>query len=135
MKSFLAPVTKGVLALAISPDGSKAVAAGMDDDHYVAVLDLEKGTVITKQRGGKKVILKLGWVSNDEFVSVGIRHFRYWTFDGRSIKGKDGNSPAYFVSLAIGDGKVLTGASHGTIYSWRGNSGKLAVTLKKTFIP
>ena len=61
--TFKAPVTKGVLALAISPDGTKAVAAGMDDDHYVAVLDLKKGTVIAKQKGGKKVILKLGWLS------------------------------------------------------------------------
>lgn len=52
------------MALAISPDGTKAVAAGMDDDHYVAVLDLKKGTVIAKQKGGKKVILKLGWLSD-----------------------------------------------------------------------
>ena len=53
-----------MLALAISPDGSKAVAAGMDDDHYIAVLDLKKGTVISKQKGGKKVILKVGWLSD-----------------------------------------------------------------------
>ena len=58
-------MTKGVLALAISPDGTKAVAAGMDDNHDVAVIDLEKGTVIAKKRGGSKVILKLGWVSDD----------------------------------------------------------------------
>ena len=50
--------------MSISPDGSKAVAAGIDDDHYVAVLDLKKGTVIAKQKGGKKVILKLGWLSD-----------------------------------------------------------------------
>jgi WD40 repeat protein len=46
--TFKAPVTKGVLALAISPDGSRAVAAGMDDDHYVAVLDLKNGNVLAK---------------------------------------------------------------------------------------
>jgi WD40 repeat protein len=134
--SFTAPVTKGVLALAISPDGTKAVAAGMDDDHYIALLDLQSGAVITKQKGSKKVILKLGWVSDNEFVSVGIRHFKHWTYEGKNLSGKDGNSPAYFVSLAIGnDGTVLTGASQGTIYSWKGRSGKLAVTLKKPFIP
>ena len=33
-------MTKGVLALSISPDGTKAVAAGMDDDHEVALLGL-----------------------------------------------------------------------------------------------
>ena len=80
-----------MLALAISPDGTKAVAAGMDDDHWVAVLDLKKGTVVGKQKGGKKVILKLGWLSEEEFVSVGIRHFKYWTLDGNKLTGKDGN--------------------------------------------
>ena len=90
MYTFKYPVTKGVLALAISPDGSKAVATGMDDDHMVAVLDLKKGTVIAKQKGGKKVILKAGWISDEEFVTVGIRHFKYWTLDGAKIKAKDG---------------------------------------------
>lgn len=124
------------MALAISPDGTKAVAAGMDDDHYVAVLDLKSGNLLAQQKGGKKVIMKLGWISNDQFVSVGIRHFKYWTFDSGKLKGKDGNNPVYFVSLAIGSDKtVLTGASHGTIYSWKGNSGRLAVTLKKPFVP
>jgi hypothetical protein len=37
----------------------------MDDDHNVAVLDLQKGTIISKQKGGKKVILKIGWVSDN----------------------------------------------------------------------
>lgn len=63
--TFKAPVTKGVMALAISPDGTKAVAAGMDDDHYVAVLDLKSGNLLAQQKGGKKVIMKLGWISND----------------------------------------------------------------------
>lgn len=62
VKSFKAPVTKGVLALSISPDGGKAIAVGMDNDHYLALLDLEKGTVICTAKGGKKVILKVGWI-------------------------------------------------------------------------
>lgn len=80
--------------------------------------------------------MKLGWITNDEFVSVGIRHFKYWTVDSKKLKGKDGNNPVNFVSLAIGSDKtVLTGASHGTIYSWKGNSGRLAATLRKPFVP
>ena len=86
----------------------------MDDEHEVALLDLEKGCVIKKNKGTRKVILKLGWVSDHEFVSVGIRHFKFWTIDKSNFKGKDGKSPVYFVSLAIGPNKkVLTGASHG----------------------
>jgi hypothetical protein len=86
---------------------------------------------LAKEKGGRKVILKVGWVSNEEFVTVGIRHFKHWTISGNRIKGRDGNSPGNLVSLAIGEGKVLTGASHGEIYSWKGNSGKVAVTLIK----
>ena len=85
----------------------------MDDDHEVALLDLQKNRMIAKKKGGKKVILKLGWISNDEFVSVGIRHFRHWNINKSTLQHKDGKSPVYFVSLAIRDQKVLTGASHG----------------------
>lgn len=62
---FKAPIMKGVLAVAISPDGSLAACAGMDDDHCVALLDLRKMRVLTVQKGGKKVILKLGWINNN----------------------------------------------------------------------
>lgn len=61
---FKAPVTKGVLAIAISPNGDRAACAGMDEDHNVAVLDLEKGKVLSTVKGGKKVILKMGWINN-----------------------------------------------------------------------
>lgn len=40
IKTFNAPVKKGVLAIAFSPDGTKAACAGMDDDHEVAVINL-----------------------------------------------------------------------------------------------
>jgi len=60
----LAPVKKGVLAVAISPNGNYGVCAGMDDDHQISVLDLKQRKVIATKKGGKKVILKLGWISD-----------------------------------------------------------------------
>ncbi len=86
-KSFIAPVKKGVLAIAISPDGRKAVCAGMDDDHSIAVLDLDSGKVLATSKGTKKVITRLVWTSPNTFVSVGICHYKVWTFDG-NLKGK-----------------------------------------------
>jgi hypothetical protein len=38
--TFKGPVTKGVLAVAISPDGKRGVCVGMDEDHVIALLDL-----------------------------------------------------------------------------------------------
>ncbi len=60
----------------------------MDDDHLVSLLDLKKGTVVSSKKGGKKVILKLGWVNENEFVSVGIKHFKYWTVEKGSLTFK-----------------------------------------------
>lgn len=77
--TFKGPVKKGVLACAINPESKLAVCAGMDDDHLVALLDLNKRAVVSTKKGGKKVILKLGWVNSNEFVSIGIKHFKYWT--------------------------------------------------------
>ena len=62
-KTFSAPVKKGVLAIAISKDGTKAACAGMDDDHHVSVLDLESGKVLATVRGTKKVITKIVWLN------------------------------------------------------------------------
>lgn len=103
----------------------------MDDDHYIAVLDLNNGKSLRKKKGGKKVILKAGWTSDENFVTVGIRHFKYWSFTGKGWKGKDGNKPDNLVSLAIENDLVLTGASQGKIYSWEGSSGSLKTTLVK----
>ncbi len=36
----------------------------MDDDHHVALLDLEKGKVLSSVKNGKKTILKMGWVND-----------------------------------------------------------------------
>ena len=77
---FKAPVKKGVLAIGISQSGELAACAGMDDDHYVSVMDLESGKTLATLKGGKKVILKLAWISNKQFVTAGINHFKYWTF-------------------------------------------------------
>ena len=66
-------------------------------------------------------------------MSVGIRHFRHWTLSKGNLKGQDGKSPVYFVSLAIKGKTILTGASKGDIYSWRGNTGSKVITLKKPF--
>jgi hypothetical protein len=62
--TFNAPVKKGVLALAINPRSDLAACAGMDDDHLVTLLDLKKGTILSSVKGGKKAILKMGWVSD-----------------------------------------------------------------------
>ena len=120
------------MAASISPDGSKAAVVGMDDDHLMAVLDLNSGAVIAKQKGGKKIVLKIGWVSDNEFVSIGIRHYKYWTLDGAKLSAKDGKDPSNFVSLAVdSDKSVFVGASAGVINIYKGTAQLKSVQLKK----
>lgn len=107
--TFKAPVTKGVLAVAINPEGNLGVCAGMDDEHWIALLDLEKGTILAKQKGTRKVILKMGWVNNYSFVGIGINNFKMWTYSDGKLVGKDSRARGNLVSLAISSKMVLTG--------------------------
>ena len=51
------------MAVAIGPLSNFGVCVGMDDDHQITVLDLKKKRIVATEKGGKKVILKLGWIS------------------------------------------------------------------------
>ncbi len=63
VSTFVAPVKKGVLSVAISPSGKKAACVGMDEDHHIAILDLENQKVLTVVKGTRKVITKIIWTS------------------------------------------------------------------------
>lgn len=134
--SFKGVVKKGVMALAFSPDGTKAACAGMDDDHHVAVLNLDNGSVIATQKGTKKVITKIVWTSNNAFVTAGISHFKSWTLEGKTLKGKESPKRYNFVSIAYDEEtqKIFTGASKGTIVVWTGSTpdkNEISLTVEK----
>lgn len=82
-------VKKGVSALAANT--KYLVASGLDDNHYVFVFDLQKGTLLASEKGGREVILGLKWINDNSFVSVGLKHFKLWEFDGKSVKGSSGS--------------------------------------------
>ena len=107
-----------------------AVCAGMDDEHWIAVLDLEKRAVVAKQKGGRKVILKMAWVSEKEFVGIGINNFKKWTYSGGKVTATEGRTRGNFVSLATSKGRVLTGESAGKIRSWTGTESKVIKELR-----
>lgn len=60
MKSYKG-AKKGVSALAVNE--KYVVGAGLDDDHYIYVFDLEKGGLIVSEKGGKDVIIALKWIN------------------------------------------------------------------------
>jgi len=95
----------------------------MDDDHNVAVVDVEAAKTLSRQKGGKKVILKIGWTDDNNFVTAGLNHFKLWSFEKNKLTVVgDARPRGNLVSLAVRDNLVLTGAEKGIIYSWRGKS-------------
>lgn len=86
--TFVAPVKKGVMTVAFSPDGKKAACAGMDDDHHVALLDLANKAVLNVVKGTRKVITKIIWNSNNTFASIGVCHYKLWTVSDKNLTGK-----------------------------------------------
>lgn len=54
--------------------------------------------------------MKVGWIDEDTFVTVGIKHFKQWSMKGSKLSKKQSSVKKCFVSLAIGDGLVLTGS-------------------------
>ena len=61
--SFKAPVTKGVIAVAVSPDGRLGVCVGMNETHHVTVIDLDNKKKLTSKEGGRKIIINAKWIN------------------------------------------------------------------------
>jgi microtubule-associated protein-like 6 len=119
---------RGVVAVAFSREGDKLFSVGMDDDHSVACWDWSKSTLISEARGDKNKILAIS-VSpyEDQAVTVGLKHIRFWTWNNNMLKaqkgifGKKGMLQSILSIEFTGPGLTLTGTADGHIYVWKGN--------------
>lgn len=93
------------------------VAAGLDDDHYLYLFDVDKGMLLASEKGGRDVIIAMKWIREDSFVSVGLKHYRLWEMNGKTIKGKTGvfgkNCNLLCCVEVAADGAIYTGAANG----------------------
>jgi WD40 repeat protein len=58
-------------------------------------------------------------------VTIGIKHFKVWSVEPKTMKGKVGQfgkNCNILTSIAIHENKVYTGASDGSLHIWAGNS-------------
>lgn len=114
-------VIKGVCALRFSPDGSKLACVCIDDNHMVVVFDVEKKSMIACEKGDTAKIVDIDWVSETEFVTVGIKHFKTWTLSGQSLKDKKGSFGKYNNSLICVKrfkNNLLCGSTTGDLQVW-----------------
>lgn len=51
---------KGVSAIGVNE--KYVAAAGMDDDHYIYIFDIQSGKLLCSEKGGREFITSLKWV-------------------------------------------------------------------------
>ena len=122
---FKAAILKGIAALAFSPSGNKLVAAAIEDDHWVAVLSVTgMGQVLCKVKGGRDVMIALAFNNEDEFASVGAKHYKYWKISGGSCAGTKGDQELKMVlnCCEFIDGSCIVGTSEGSLFNCKGSA-------------
>jgi hypothetical protein len=116
---------KGIDALQFSHSGKFLMAGCMNDDHNVYVFDTadNKYTLLATEKGGKEFILSATWLSDDNFVTVGLKHYCLWTFGGSSLKSSKGQFGKYnnmlLSSAKTASGDVVCGTALGELQVWK----------------
>ena len=116
-------VKKGVSAIGVNKE--YLAAAGLDDNHYVYIFLVNSGKLLTSEKGGRDVIIDIKWIDEDNFVSIGVKHYKYWTLNGKSVKGKTGifgKNCNILCCVAVRNSQAYVGASDGSLQIWSGNS-------------
>lgn len=128
---------RAIRILAFSPDGTKLLSGGQDDDNSVAVHDWEKAQLIVKSPVDKAKVLDAVWLSNEEFVTVGPKHIKFFALKGRTINGKRGIfgkipvEPLVCACVCFENKALITGTSKGNLIVWTGGNGTLVKELCK----
>jgi microtubule-associated protein-like 6 len=134
---------KGVLLRAISilawsPDGKKLLAGGQDDQNSIAVFDssnLSKITLISTIKVDGKPVLDSKWFNNNEFISVGKTHIKFYKVNGRNVTASKGIfgkvEKQILCSVVSAFKKVFTGSTKGNLITWEGSNASKSINICK----
>jgi microtubule-associated protein-like 6 len=118
---------RGVNLLAWSPSGTMLATVGLDNDHSLAVYNTETGDLIASSKGHQSTVLDLLFKSESEIIIVGVKHAKFFTLNGRRLKGKKGifgkkGKIQPILCVASLGTNVVTGQADGTLYLWQGRN-------------
>ncbi|ERE90941.1 echinoderm microtubule-associated protein-like 6 isoform 1 [Cricetulus griseus] len=121
--------SKGVNYVNFSATGKLLVSVGVDPEHTITVWRWQEGTKVASRGGHLERIFVVEFRpdSDTQFVSVGVKHMKFWTLAGSALlykKGVIGSMEAAkmqtMLSVAFGANNLtFTGAINGDVYVWK----------------
>jgi len=106
---------RAVCQVAFSPDGKYLLSIGRDNDNSLAIYDWKKSRLVCTSKVDKSKVTCITWTSRNNFVTVGIKHIKFWTLNGRNIKAKKGRGRGIGAVVFAFDTTVVTGNNKGKI--------------------
>ncbi|KAL7841818.1 hypothetical protein SRHO_G00255090, partial [Serrasalmus rhombeus] len=120
---------KGVGYVNFSATGKLLVSVGIEPEHTITVWRWQEGAKVTSKGGhpDRIFVAEFRPDSDSQFVSVGIKHVKFWTLAGGSLMYKKGvvglledARMQTMLSVAFGANNLtFTGAINGDVYVWR----------------
>ncbi|CAF3682759.1 unnamed protein product [Rotaria sp. Silwood1] len=121
---------RGISAVGFSKNGKCLASVGLDDYRTIVIWDWKKGDKLVSQRGHNDKIFCLRWNPHDDdrFVTVGVKHIKFWTKAGggmtskQGVFGKAAGKQGKQNQMCVVFGKTadicITGGGDGCIYIW-----------------
>ncbi|CAF2961159.1 unnamed protein product [Rotaria sp. Silwood2] len=121
---------RGICSIGFSRNGKLLASVGLDDYLTIVIWNWKKGEKITSQRGHNEKIFCLRWNphADDQFVTVGVKHIKFWTQAGggmtskQGVFGKTAGKQGKQNQMCVVFGKTadicITGGGDGAIYIW-----------------
>ncbi|XP_077381859.1 echinoderm microtubule-associated protein-like 6 isoform X9 [Festucalex cinctus] len=120
---------KGVAYVNFSATGKLLLSVGVEPEHVITVWRWQEGARVSSKGGHPERIFAVEFRpdSDSQFVSVGVKHIKFWTLAGGALLYKKGVLGAVddarmqtMLAVAFGANNLtFTGAINGDVYVWR----------------
>uniref|UniRef100_A0A4W3H8Y1 EMAP like 5 n=1 Tax=Callorhinchus milii TaxID=7868 RepID=A0A4W3H8Y1_CALMI len=121
--------SKGVCSVSFSATGKLLLSVGLDPEYIITVWRWQEGAKVAGQTGHTKRIFVAEFRpdSDTQFVSVGVKHVRFWTLAGKALESKKGNLSSIedarmqtMLAVAFGANNLtFTGTISGDVCVWK----------------
>uniref|UniRef100_A0A3Q2XCV2 EMAP like 5 n=1 Tax=Hippocampus comes TaxID=109280 RepID=A0A3Q2XCV2_HIPCM len=119
----------GVCSVSFSATGKLLLSVGLDSEHTITIWKWQEGGKVASRIGHTQRIFVAEFRpdSDTHFVSVGIKHVRFWTLAGRALLSKKGVLSSIedarmqtMLSVAFGANNLtFTGTISGDVCVWK----------------